>query len=134
MLFIFIVSYIAGDRESNLSLSQDDNEEELELEIEQIPDDVLHQLLRFVRGLRPLQTSPDEDYEPPTIATSGRKGAGSGGHGHKPKKSKPMNKFEQEQQIKALRDQLREFEKPGGAGLDSPEDGGFLYICHMNCH
>ena len=75
-----------------------------------------------MRGLRPQQTSPDEDYEPPAI-TSGRKGTGSGGHGHKPKKSKPMNKFEQEQQIKALRDQLREFEQPGGASADSPDGG-----------
>lgn len=95
---------------------------------------MLHQLLRFVRGLRPQQATPDEDYEPPTAVASGRKGAGSGVHGHKPKKSKPMNKLEQEQQIKALRDQLREFEKPGGAGMESPEDGRSFYICHVDCH
>ena len=108
---------------------QDDNEEELELEIEQIPDDVLHQLLRFVRGLQPQQASQDEDYEPPA-ATSGRKGAAGsgGGHGHKAKKSKPMNKFEQEQQIKALRDQLREFEQPGGGGAGADGNGGDYFL------
>ena len=87
-----------------------------------------------MRGLRPQQTTPDEDYEPPTAVATGRKGAGASGLGHKPKKSKPMNKFEQEQQIRALRDQLREFEQPGGAGLESPEDGTIVCIRHMLCY
>ena len=118
-------------RYTNVCL-QDDNEEELELEIEQIPDDVLHQLLRFVHSLRPEQASPDEDYEPPAQA-SGRKGNAGAGASQKPKKNKPMNKFEQEQQIKQLRDQLQAFDQPGG-GADQAEDGKFHYYNMEGCY
>lgn len=79
--------------------------EDMELEIDELPNDVQHKLLQYVRKIFPKErATPDEeemnvddDYEPERNARA---------TGNVRKKHKPMKKHEQEASIKALREQL----------------------------
>src|SRR5205085_11836880 len=89
-----------GDRDRLLTVNQDVNDDELELDIDQIPENVLSDLLKYIRGQRPKprRTSNagaanhahhgglhDDEYEP----GSRTKGAAST---NPRKKNKPMSK------------------------------------------
>lgn len=96
------------------------NDDELELDIDAIPEPVLQELLKFIRKVHPpVDAAVDDDYEPPMRTSA--KGAAS-----KPRKNKPMGKHEQEANIMRIQEQLRTF--PGGH-VQSPEPGK-LHICH----
>lgn len=88
-------------------------ETEIELDIDELPNEVLLMLLKFVKKHAPgvLEEEELEPTPPPTAAPS------------KPKKNKPMSKYEQEAQINMLQGSLSRFQ--GGAG-QSP-DPGTLY-------
>jgi len=100
---------------------QNVNDDELELEIDEIPEPVVYELYRFVRSLNGPKPKFDEDddFEPPAkaakaTATTGRR------------KNKPMKAEEQEQKIADLQNKLAEFR--GGAaapasGTEESEDG-----------
>lgn len=83
-------------------------ETEIELDIDELPNDVLIMLLKFVKKHAP-QVVEDEDHSAPVSATVQAK----------PKKNKPMSKYEQEAQINMLQGSLSRFE--GGKGTRSPE-------------
>ncbi|KAF2760633.1 Bromodomain-containing protein [Pseudovirgaria hyperparasitica] len=90
------------------------NDEELEIDMEMIPEDVLRQLYKFVRNKRPSMQKNDEisddEFEPPKSAAPKTT---------KSKKNKPMNKKEQEDSIEAIKRQLETF-KQGGSGSEEP--------------
>ncbi|KAK2871970.1 hypothetical protein FQN49_002667 [Arthroderma sp. PD_2] len=93
------------------------NESEIELDIDELPNDVLLVLLKFVKKNAP-PTALDgyedpSDAEPiPSLPQT------------KPKKSKPMNKVEQEEQIRSLQSNLSKFKGGAGAGAVG---GGHAY-------
>jgi bromodomain-containing factor 1 len=103
--------------------------EEMELEIDDLPNHVQLMLLEYVRGIfgnpnRVRAVSPDDiaamdddDFEP---ERGGRKAGGDG----KRKKHKPMGKKEQQDTIKQIQSQLEAFKQPGAGGGQSPALGG----------
>lgn len=107
-------------------------QEEMELEIDDLPNNVQAMLLTFVRGIfgnprkKARAVTPDDgagadddDFEP-----GERRGAKSGGG--KRKKHKPMGKDEQQKVIDNIEKQLARFQGEGGAGSGgSPNNMGF---------
>lgn len=96
--------------------------DDVELEIDELPDDVQHKLLKYVRTIFPrTRMSPpeeenvDEDYEP---ERNGRGGSGGGGGGSK-KKHKPMKKQEQESRIAQLKQTMEQMAGDIGGGLQA---------------
>jgi bromodomain-containing factor 1 len=103
--------------------------EEMELEIDDLPNNVQLMLLEYVRGIfgnpnRVRAVSPDDiaamdddDFEP-------ERGARKSGADGKRKKHKPMGKKEQQDTIKQIQSQLEAFKQPGAGGGQSPALGG----------
>lgn len=89
--------------------TQNTAEAEIELDIDELPNDVLLMLLKFVKKNAP-NVVDDEDDAPGNPHVSAAK----------PKKNKPMSKFEQEAQINMLESNLSQFAGGGGGG-GSPE-------------
>ncbi|KAK6423579.1 transcription initiation at TATA-containing promoter protein [Oleoguttula sp. CCFEE 5521] len=106
---------------------------EMELEIDDLPDDVQRLLLKHVRSIFGRRTttrmsSPDDiaavdddDFEPSERV--GRGGVG-GSSGNKRKKHKPMGKREQQASIDQLKDKLNAFNQPIGSESQSPASYG----------
>jgi bromodomain-containing factor 1 len=98
----------------NVSKYKDMAGDDVELEIDDLPNEVQHKLLRYVRSIFP-KTEPaeldanaiDDDYEPEK--PSARAG------GAAKKKHKPMKKHEQEDRIKQLKEQMAAMSGDGGA-------------------
>lgn len=89
---------------------RDVHDDELELDVDEIPDNVLQTLYKFVKDYRRTNgtdaMSNDEDYdepEPPRQAT---------GSTHR-KKNKPMSAREQESKIAQVKQQLQQFNQSG---------------------
>lgn len=99
------------DRKVTLELSlttgllQGAQETEIELDIDELPNNVLCLLLKFVRANVP-SLMEDEESTPANVAAP------------KPKKNKPMSKFEQEAQINMLESNLSRFQGGGGRSPD----------------
>lgn len=88
---------------------QDMAGEDVELEIDELPNEVQHKLLKFVRSIFPPArasndeaSAVDDDYEP-------ERGGARGGNARK--KHKPMKKHEQESSIKHLKDTLSQLQQ-----------------------
>jgi len=87
--------------------------EDVELEIDDLPNDVQHRLLRYVRSLFPTKAvsddgnAIDDDYEPERAPARTTK-----------KKHKPMKKQEQESRIKELQEQMSRLQ--GGLQAGNP--------------
>ncbi|KAM5441966.1 transcription initiation at TATA-containing promoter protein [Microsporum ferrugineum] len=99
------------------------NESEIELDIDELPNNVLLTLLKFVKQNAPASVldglDEPSDAEPlPSLPQP------------KPKKSKPMNKTEQEKQIRSLQSNLSKFK--GGAGSGSAAGGHSYEQAHMS--
>jgi len=92
-----------------LLITQNTAEAEIELDIDELPNDVLLMLLKFVKKNAP-NVVDDEDDAPGNPHVSAAK----------PKKNKPMSKFEQEAQINMLESNLSQFAGGGGGGSPEP--------------
>lgn len=103
--------------QANVPALKHTHETEIELDIDELPNNVLVKLLNFVKkyGEQP-QTEPEPPQQPvyaaPTSAPS------------KPKKNKPMSKQEQEQQIRELKGKLGAYD----GGKTSPNPGMYTEI------
>jgi bromodomain-containing factor 1 len=95
--------------QSNVPALKGTQETEIELDIDELPNEVLILLLKFVKKNAP-QVLEDEDVSPPISSAAVQS---------KPKKNKPMSKFEQEAQINMLESNLSRFQ--GGGAAHSPE-------------
>jgi bromodomain-containing factor 1 len=96
--------------------SQDVNDDELELDVDEIPEDVLRNLYDYVKKHRKdggVEPSEDEYEEAPRRESGATAMPGSGR-----KKNKPMTAKEQESKIAQVRQQLRRFD-----GDSSTNDG-----------
>ena len=83
-------------------LHQGVQEDEIELDIDELSNDVLHQLYKFVKKYAPRATDSPEPRPVPvqTAAAPTR-----------PKKNKPMSKNEQEAKIQEIQGKLSRFQK-----------------------
>jgi len=93
---------------------RDVHDDELELDIDEIPDEVVYELWEFVKKLQPKShgvIDEDDDYE----EERGHKAAAASSHR---KKNKPMTAREQESKIAQVREQLARFE--GQSPIQSP--------------
>ena len=95
------LEYIALSNHRNLQGVQED---ELELDIDELSDEVLHKLLIFVRKHAP--RADDSPARPPPTASSAAPTR---------KKNKPMSKTEQEARIAQVQSGLSAFQNPGAA-------------------
>jgi bromodomain-containing factor 1 len=106
-----------GLRKAGKHAMADAAEHEMEFEIDEIPDETLHDLLRLVRrGTNAEQVEPtveDTEYKPAKNGVSANSG--------KTRKNKPMSKFEQEKRIAELKGRIANFDS--GAGQASSPDG-----------
>jgi len=98
----------------NLEHLQGVQEDELELDIDELSNEVLHKLLQFVRkhAPRPDDVPTHRPVAPAPSAAPTRK------------KNKPMSKHEQEAQIKDMQKKLQAFQNPGS---DEAQE-------HCTCH
>ncbi|ODM23212.1 hypothetical protein SI65_00801 [Aspergillus cristatus] len=95
--------------QSNVPALKGTQETEIELDIDELPNDVLLMLLKFVRKNAP-HVMEDDDEPAPVISNNSA--------APKPKKNKPMSKYEQEAQINMLANNLSRFEGGGGQSPD----------------
>lgn len=92
-----------SDPHANNLGEQGVQEDELELDIDELSDEVLHKLLVFVRKHAPRpDDSPSRRAAPPAPPTSQPR-----------KKNKPMSKTEQEARIEQVKGNLSAFQNPG---------------------
>ncbi|XHG01161.1 hypothetical protein AWENTII_004559 [Aspergillus wentii] len=96
--------------QSNVPALKGTQETEIELDIDELPNDVLLMLLKFVKKNAP-QVMEDEDIPMPTTTANNAPPP-------KAKKNKPMSKFEQEAQISMLANNLSRFQGGGGRSPD----------------
>lgn len=90
---------------------RDVNDDEMEIDMDEIDDNTLRELYKFIKQVRgPKAAVADDDFEPPRPSHKPVH--------QKPKKNKPMGKKEQEENIKRIEDQLRNFNQGGGGGGD----------------
>ncbi|KAJ6007066.1 hypothetical protein N7522_005417 [Penicillium canescens] len=95
--------------QNNVPQLKGTNEAEIELDIDELPNNVLFLLLAFVKkNVAGLGDDLEEEYTPASSTVAQPK----------PKKNKPMSKFEQEAQINMLQNNLSRFQ---GGGGHSPE-------------
>ena len=88
------------------------NDDEMEIDMDEIGDDTLRELLRFIKSVKSSKDQPDDDYEPiqaPRVPST-----------TKQKKNKPMGKKEQEDNIKKIQEQLTKFQANGSGSSQSP--------------
>ncbi|KAL4887077.1 Bromodomain-containing protein [Aspergillus karnatakaensis] len=95
--------------QSNVPALKGTQETEIELDIDELPNDVLFMLLKFVKKNAP-HVVDDEDVSTPVAPNAAPP---------KPKKNKPMSKYEQEAQINVLESNLSRFQ--GGGSGRSPD-------------
>jgi bromodomain-containing factor 1 len=99
--------------------TQDVHDDELELDVEEIPDDVLRELYNFVKAFKRqigVESASDEEYE--EFSRRASVAAASKPSGSR-KKNKPMSAKEQESKIAQVKEQLQRFE----AGTHGGHDG-----------
>ncbi|RHZ50064.1 putative transcription regulator BDF1 [Aspergillus thermomutatus] len=95
--------------QSNVPALKGTQETEIELDIDELPNEVLLMLLKFVKKNAP-HVVEEEDITAPTAANVAAP--------PKPKKNKPMSKYEQEAQINMLESNLSRFQGGGGRSPD----------------
>ena len=106
--------------------------EEMELEIDELPNDVQLMLLQYERSIfgHPKRAkNAARDYSPDDVAAQDDDdfeprvrggGAAAAAGGKKRKKHAPMNKTQQEEQLARLKDTLNEFSRAGSSASGSP--------------
>ncbi|OQE43634.1 hypothetical protein PENCOP_c003G05908 [Penicillium coprophilum] len=93
--------------QNNVPQLKGTDEAEIELDIDELPNDVLLKLLNFVKKHVPNLMDDEDEDDLPTSSVAPPK----------PKKNKPMSKFEQEAQINMLQSNLSRFQ----GGPHSPD-------------
>ncbi|OCL07876.1 Bromodomain-domain-containing protein [Glonium stellatum] len=89
------------------------NDDEMEIDMEEIGDDCLRELLKFVRAVKGPKGAADDEFEPQRHVAKSTTTS-------KPKKNKPMGKKEQEDSIKQIQEQLRNFQANASGSDQSP--------------
>ncbi|KAH5533098.1 hypothetical protein HBI27_203240 [Parastagonospora nodorum] len=90
------------------------HDDEMELDMDEINDDTLRELFKFIKSIRGPKGGvvADDDFEPPrqiTKQTTSR-----------PKKNKPMGKTEQEDNMRKIQEKLQSFQGGASGSSQSP--------------
>ena len=89
------------------------NDDEMELDMDEINDDTLRELLKFIKSVRgPKAVVADDDWEAPRPAP--RQPAS------RPKKNKPMGKSEQEDSLRRIQEKMQSFNGALSGSSQSP--------------
>ncbi|KAF1938872.1 bromodomain-containing protein-like protein [Clathrospora elynae] len=90
------------------------NDDEMELDMDEINDDTLRELLRFIKSLRGPKGGivADDDFEPPRQVSKQT--------ASRPKKNKPMGKSEQEDNMRKIQEKLQSFQGGASGSSQSP--------------
>jgi bromodomain-containing factor 1 len=93
------------------------NDDEMEIDMDEISDDTLRELFKFIKQVRgPKGSTVDDDYEAPRVSQKHTTA--------KPKKNKPMGKKEQEEKIRQIHERLQTFnEQPSASGSSASPPG-----------
>lgn len=94
------------------------HDDEMELDMDEINDDTLRELLKFIKTIRGPKGGviADDDFEPPRQVSKQTTS--------RPKKNKPMGKTEQEDNMRKIQEKLQSFQ--GGASGSSQSPPGKL--------
>ncbi|KAF1951043.1 Bromodomain-containing protein [Byssothecium circinans] len=93
----------------------DTNDDEMELDMDEINDDTLRDLLKFIKSVRgPKAVAADDDYDPPRPSYAKPSAAS------KPKKNKPMGKTEQEDSLRRIQEKMQSFNGQASGSSQSP--------------
>lgn len=92
------------------------HDDEMELDMDEINDDTLRELFKFIKSIRGPKGGivADDDFEPPRQITKQT--------ASRPKKNKPMGKTEQEDNMRKIQEKLQSFQ--GGASGSSQSPAG----------
>ena len=110
-LYISIQAILDNELDTDYPKIKGVQDDELELDIDELDDEVLHKLLVFVRKHAPRAEDPPP-RPPPTSSAAPTK-----------KKNKPMSKHEQEARIAQVQSGLSAFQNPGSA-----------HVCKFSSH
>ena len=103
------------------------NDDEMEIDMDEIGDDTLRELFKFIKQVRgPKGSVDDGDFEPPRVSHKPTTA--------KPKKNKPMGKREQEETIRKIEERLQSFQGASASGSSQSPPGKLLafYMPHVN--
>ncbi|KAF1924731.1 Bromodomain-containing protein [Didymella exigua CBS 183.55] len=92
------------------------NDDEMELDMDEINDETLRELLRFIKSLRGPKggvSVADDDFEPPRAVHKQTTAS-------RPKKNKPMGKTEQEDNMRKIQEKLQSFQGGASGSSQSP--------------
>jgi bromodomain-containing factor 1 len=92
------------------------NDDEMELDMDEINDETLRELLRFIKSLRGPKSGAsvaDDDFEPPRPVHKQTTAS-------RPKKNKPMGKTEQEDNMRKIQEKLQSFQGGASGSSQSP--------------
>ncbi|KAF2689470.1 Bromodomain-containing protein [Lentithecium fluviatile CBS 122367] len=90
------------------------NDDEMELDMDEINDDTLRELFKFIKSVRgPRGAVADDDFEPPRPVQ--RQNTAS-----RPKKNKPMGKSEQEDSLRRIQEKMQSFNGAVSGSSQSP--------------
>ncbi|KAH9875394.1 hypothetical protein J1614_004886 [Plenodomus biglobosus] len=90
------------------------NDDEMELDMDEINDDTLRELHRFIKTIRGPKGAAvnDDDFEPPRPVAKQP--------ANRPKKNKPMGKTEQEDNMRKIQEKLQSFQGGASGSSQSP--------------
>ena len=95
------------------------HDDEMELDMDEINDETLRELLKFIKSLRGSKGSTsmaDDDFEPVRAVHKQTTAA-------RPKKNKPMGKTEQEDNMRKIQEKLQSFQGGGASGSSQSPSG-----------
>lgn len=98
------------------------HDDEMELDMDEINDETLRELLKFIKSLRGPKggaSIADDDFEPPRPVHKQTTAS-------RPKKNKPMGKTEQEDNMRKIQEKLQSFQ--GGISGSSQSPPGMLFV------
>lgn len=98
------------------------HDDEMELDMDEINDETLRELLKFIKSLRGPKggaSIADDDFEPPRPVHKQTTAS-------RPKKNKPMGKTEQEDNMRKIQEKLQSFQ--GGISGSSQSPPGMLLV------
>lgn len=99
------------------------HDDEMELDMDEINDETLRELLKFIKSLRGpkggVSSVADDDFEPPRPVHKQSTAS-------RPKKNKPMGKTEQEDNMRKIQEKLQSFQ--GGASGSSQSPPGMSTV------
>lgn len=91
------------------------HDDEMELDMDEINDETLRELFKFIKSLRGPKGGvvADDDFEPPRQMTKQTTA-------NRPKKNKPMGKTEQEDNMRKIQEKLQSFQGGASGSSQSP--------------